>query len=163
MSTTPTPEPTEAEIDAARDIVQRYNALGARGAARLLRTVIAAVCAVKDAEIANLTRWKNEMLSVEQWWQRVEDFIRSDPAAPLGYRVSDIALARLKERDAALALVGKLRETLQHAARTLDISGYWITDALAQIPASKSPAPYRTPTSRGKSRSKPGSKCTPVS
>lgn len=56
-----------------------------------------------EQERDRLHGWKDQMLTVESWWSKVDEFIRNHPKAPIGQNVSDIALqwlrAYMEEKD----------------------------------------------------------------
>lgn len=64
--------------------------------------------AIRDRD--ELAQWKHGQLTVESWWQRIDDFIRSHPDGVVGHSVADTALRFLRERDAALALIYAIEE-----------------------------------------------------
>jgi hypothetical protein len=49
-----------------------------------------------ESERDRLQEWKNQMLTVESWWSKVDEFVRNHPKAPIGQNVSDIALQWLR-------------------------------------------------------------------
>lgn len=49
-----------------------------------------------------LKRWKQDMLTVNQWWEGVDALVRAHPSSRLGYSVADEAKRLIQERDDAL-------------------------------------------------------------
>jgi Sec-independent protein translocase protein TatA len=49
-----------------------------------------------ELERDRLQNWKDQMLTVESWWSKVDEFVRNHPKAPIGQNVSDIALQWLR-------------------------------------------------------------------
>lgn len=45
-----------------------------------------------------LRRWKAEMLEVERWWNKIDEYVRGQQDAVLGRSVAVTALDMLKER-----------------------------------------------------------------
>lgn len=57
-------------------------------------------CSELAKEVAALTRWKEERLTVESWWKEVDDYVRRHSETVLGAVIAHQALRLLKERDA---------------------------------------------------------------
>ncbi len=138
MSTNPTPAQSEAtgtpRTDAA---VIRYSIKSATNEtgsfrvdgceivtadfARTLERELSQVTAERD----KLKRWNEEMLTVERWWTKVDEFIRNHPEAPLWRTVSGVALSWLEQRDAmrkALERISKWHGEFPPTGRFWDTS-----------------------------------------
>jgi len=63
-------------------------------------------------EIDQLKRWKKEQLTVQSWWDKVDNYVRDHDDAPLGGFVANTCLNFLKERDELKAEVEKLKEDI---------------------------------------------------
>ncbi len=57
-----------------------------------------------------LTHWKKDMLEVERWWKKIDEYVRAQQDVALGDHVSAIALRMLKERRELLNLIDKMNE-----------------------------------------------------
>lgn len=70
-------------------------------------------------ENEELKRWKAEMLTLQQWWQSVDEAVRANPSARLGYSVAQEAKRLIEERENALrhasVLHGLLAQNLTFA------------------------------------------------
>lgn len=83
-----------------------------------LKLELAAVRAERD----NLVAWKQSRLTVEAWWQRVDEFVRNHPEAKVGDSVCELTLKWLKERDEvvdALELALNVRGTSEDTIEVL--------------------------------------------
>lgn len=64
----------------------------------------------------SLQRWKDEMMTVQSWWQKIDDAVRAHPDAIIGQVVADTALGFIRERDALAAAFSewpRLREWME--------------------------------------------------
>lgn len=77
-------------------------------AASLALTVATLVARAETAE-----RWKAEHLTVESWWLKVDEFIRSHPETLAGTSVAHRALTMLHERDALMSEHNALKAFLK--------------------------------------------------
>ena len=65
-----------------------------------------------DIEIEELKKWKKGQLTIENWWSKVDKYVRDHDDAPLGGFVANTCLNFLKERDELKAEVKKLKEDI---------------------------------------------------
>lgn len=77
---------------------------------------------LKDAlvEIERLRRWKEEMLTVQNWWKDVDAAVRLRSDVRLGDHVSHAALRLIEERDAIFAIALLQRMAVKELVELID-------------------------------------------
>ena len=70
------------------------------------------------AERDALLQWKKGHGIVESWWNEVGDYIQSQPSeGKIGWKLSDIALERLKERNRLITFFHKIKAAIDNQER----------------------------------------------
>lgn len=75
-------------------------------------SVIEAKTMTLIAERDSLRRWKDDAMTVESWWKKLDDVVRRHPDTVIGAVVVDEALRLIRERDDARSLIDQLRAWL---------------------------------------------------